>query len=125
MDILRFKTPESVRKEIWTHVLAYNLIRTVMAQAVLRHLVQPRTISCKGTLQILEAFHPILALRGKQEFMALENIYELMLDAVAAHRVADRPNRFEPRKRKRRPRKADRLMIPRDKWKAQQLAGVK
>jgi hypothetical protein len=124
MDILRCKTPESVRKEIWTHVLAYNLIRTVMAQAALRHSVQPRTISFKGTLQILEAFHPILAIRGKQEFMALENIYELMLDAVAAHRVADRPNRFEPRKRKRRPRKADRLMIPRDEWKAQHLEGV-
>ena len=33
MDMLRCKTPELVRKEIWTHVLAYNLIRTVMAQA--------------------------------------------------------------------------------------------
>ena len=33
MDLLRCKTPELVRKEIWTHVLAYNLIRTIMAQA--------------------------------------------------------------------------------------------
>ena len=29
MDVLRCKTPELVRKEIWMHVLAYNLIRTV------------------------------------------------------------------------------------------------
>ena len=24
MDVLRCKTPELVRKEVWTHVLAYN-----------------------------------------------------------------------------------------------------
>lgn len=124
MDILRCKTPELVRKEIWTHVLAYNLIRTVMAQAALRHAIHPRTISFKGTLQILDAFHPIIAIKEQKETMALENMYRQMLDAVAIHRVADRPDRFEPRKRKRRPRKADRLMIPRDQWKAQQLKGV-
>jgi len=32
MDILRGKTPEMVRKEIWAHLLVYNLVRTVMAQ---------------------------------------------------------------------------------------------
>src|SRR5262249_20411351 len=31
MDMLRCLRPEQVRKEIWTHVLAYNLIRTIMA----------------------------------------------------------------------------------------------
>ncbi len=33
MDILRCKTPDMVHKEIWTHLLAYNLLRTVMAVA--------------------------------------------------------------------------------------------
>ena len=37
MDILRCKTPELVRKEIWTHILAYNLIRTIIAQAATKH----------------------------------------------------------------------------------------
>ena len=37
MDILRGKTPEMVRKEIWAHLLAYNLVRTIMAQAALIH----------------------------------------------------------------------------------------
>ena len=37
MDILRCKTPELVRKEIWTHILAYNLIRTIIAQAANKH----------------------------------------------------------------------------------------
>ena len=56
MDILRCKTPELVRKEIWTHILAYNLIRTIMAQAASRQGIQPRTISFKGAIQTLEAF---------------------------------------------------------------------
>ncbi len=56
MDVLRCKTPELVRKEIWTHILAYNLIRTIMAQAAHQHEIQPREISFKGTMQTLEAF---------------------------------------------------------------------
>src|SRR5262249_16731103 len=53
MDILRCKTPELVRKEIWTHILAYNLIRTVMAQAASKHDIDPRSISFKGAMQTL------------------------------------------------------------------------
>ena len=45
MGELRCKTPELVRQEVWTHILAYNLLRTVMAQAAARHGVAPRTIS--------------------------------------------------------------------------------
>ena len=61
------KTPELVRKEIWTHILAYNLIRTIMAQAATRHDIQPRTISFKGALQTLEAFQPVIALQGQHD----------------------------------------------------------
>src|SRR3954453_8254323 len=48
MDVLRCKTPELVRKELWTHILAYNLIRAVMAQAATRYGIEPRSISFKG-----------------------------------------------------------------------------
>lgn len=44
MDILRCQTPDLVRKEIWTHILAYNLIRTIIAQAASKHDVKPRSI---------------------------------------------------------------------------------
>ncbi len=59
MDILRCKSPELVRKEIWTHVLAYNLIRTIIAQAATKHDIEPRSISFKGAIQTLEAFQPL------------------------------------------------------------------
>src|SRR5207244_8292835 len=62
MRELRGKTPELVRKEVWTHILAYGLIRTVMAQAAARHDVSPRSISFTGAMQTLEAFQPLLEL---------------------------------------------------------------
>ena len=66
MDVLRCKTPELVRKEVWTHILAYNLIRTIMAQAAAKHGVEPRTISFKGALQTLEAFQPLIDFQGRR-----------------------------------------------------------
>lgn len=123
--MLRCKTPELVRKEIWTHVLAYNLIRTVMAQAAAREDVAPRTISFKATLQVLEAFRPVivcLAHRGA-EYRAV--LYEHVLLAIAVHRVADRPDRFEPRMAKRRPKRYDRLTRPRREIKKQILKRFK
>src|SRR4029078_3580515 len=105
MDILRCKTPELVRKEIWTHILAYNLIRTIIAQAAAKHSVEPRTISFKGAIQILEAFQPLIATQG--DCVSTRRFYDRLLDAVIPHRVADRPDRFEPRQRKRRQKKYD------------------
>jgi hypothetical protein len=74
-------TPELVRKELWTHILAYNLIRTVMAQAAARHGVEPRSISFKGTVQTLEAFQPVLALLG-DDTHSRRILYEQLLDSV-------------------------------------------
>jgi hypothetical protein len=113
MDILRCKTPELVRKEVWTHILAYNLIRTILAQAATKHDIEPRTISFKGAVQTLEAFQPLLAMQGNRSWEHRLHLYHKLLDAVATHRVADRPDRFEPRQRKRRQKKYDRMMKPR------------
>ena len=113
MDVLRCKTPELVRKEVWTHILAYNLIRTIMAQAALRHEIEPRTLSFKATLQILEAFQPLIDFQGRRDRKFRLHLYDQLLDAVALHRVADRPDRFEPRRRKRRPPLYGYLTMPR------------
>jgi hypothetical protein len=125
MDILRCKTPELVRKEIWTHILAYNLIRTIIAQAATKHGIEPRTISFKGAVQTLEAFQPLIATQGNCSSTYRRNLYEQLLDAVATHRVADRPDRFEPRQRKRRQKKYDRMMIPRNELKREMLKRVR
>ena len=102
MGVLRGKTPEAVRKEVWAHVLAYNLIRTVMAQAAARHEVPPRSVSFTGAMQALEAFRPVLALGPAGRRRPARALYHELLDAITVHRVADRPDRFEPRLKKRR-----------------------
>ena len=117
MDVLRCQTPELVRKEIWTHVLAYNLIRTVMAQAASRQGILPRSISFKATLQVLEAFGPVIASQADRGPRHRELLYEEVLRAIARHRVADRPNRFEPRMAKRKPKNYNRLSKPRQEIK--------
>jgi hypothetical protein len=117
MDVLRCKTPELVRKELWTHILAYNLIRTIAAQAAIKHGIEPRTISFKGTVQTLEAFQPAISLQGEHNTAFRMNLYEHLLNAIANHRVADRPDRIEPRLRKRRPKHYGFLRKPRSDTK--------
>jgi hypothetical protein len=124
MGELRGKTPEMVRKEIWTHALAYNLIRTVMAQAAAGEGVSPREISFKATLQVLEAFRPLIDYRAQRDASYRAALYEQLLRAIARHRVADRPDRFEPRMAKRRPKRYDRLTRPRAEIKLRMLKGV-
>ena len=110
MDVLRCKTPEMVEKEIWAHLLAYNLLRTVMAVAASEHDVEPREISFKGAKQALTAFAPKLEAARPQRRARL---VDEMLKAVAYHRVGDRPGRWEPRALKRRPKPWRRLGHPR------------
>ncbi len=110
MDILRCKTPEMVRKEIWAHLLAYNLLRTVLAVAASESGVEPREISFKGAKQALTAFAPLLEAAPPQQRAGL---VDAMLKAVAYHRVGNRPGRWEPRARKRRPKPSKRLNQPR------------
>ena len=123
MEVLRCKTPEMVRKEIWTHVLAYNLIRTIMAQAATKHDVLPRTVSFKATIQTLEAFQPLIAFQKQRRKSNLNEIFQHVIDIVVVNRVADRPDRFEPRRKKRRPKPYDRLMKPRNEVKREMLKG--
>jgi len=118
MDVLRGKTPEMVRKEIWAHLLAYNLIRKVMAQAAQGFDVKPWTISFKATLQTLKAFAlPLLTCAQNK----LPEMIEELLLAIARHAVGNRPGRIEPRALKRRPKPYDLLTQPREKARKVEL----
>ena len=107
MDVLRCKSPEMVRKEVWAHLLAYNLIRTVIAKAAEAHKRKPYDISFKGAMQTINSF---------RDYMLMDlttNWYDGLLKAVAYHEVGNRPGRYEPRARKRRPKPYKLLQIPR------------
>jgi hypothetical protein len=83
-----------------------------MVQAATKHGIEPTTISFKGTVQTLEAFQPLFAIQGDHHPAHRQSLYQKFLKAVATHRIADRPDRFEPRLRKRRPKKYDSMLAP-------------
>jgi hypothetical protein len=117
MDVLRCQTPDMVRKEIWAHLLAYNLIRTVIAQAAARHGKHPRQISFTRAMRTLEAFRPTLAHATSEQ---LPDLYQHLLQVIASHEIANRPDRLEPRKRKRRPKPYPLMTKPRPQARKQE-----
>jgi IS4 transposase len=110
MEILSCKTPHMVRKEIWAHLLAYNLVRKVMAQAAQAHDLTPRQLSFAGAMQTLNEFRTLLLTASADQLLELSG---RILTAIASHRVGNRPNRVEPRKVKRRPKGYSRMLHPR------------
>jgi hypothetical protein len=112
MDHLRCKTPHRVRNEFYMHLLAYNLVRRVMALAAAEARVPPWQISFKGTLQTLNNFLPWLS-----SCMPLDAGCQTLVASIASHVVGNRPDRFEPRRIKRRPKSHDLLQRPRHEYK--------
>ncbi len=108
MDILRCQTPAMVEKEIAVHLLAYNLVRAVMAQAACAHNLLPRQLSFKATLQLLNAFEMNLRHGSCDTLTRIQ-----LLTALAHRRLAHRPNRIEPRAVKRRAKPHPLLTKPR------------
>jgi hypothetical protein len=112
MDVLRGQTPGMVRKEVWTHLLGYNLLRGLMAEAARAAGLLPWGLSFKGAMQALNAFAGVLWTAGPEQ---LQELCGRLRAAIARHRVGGRPNRHEPRRRKRRPKAYPPLNEPRAK----------
>ena len=115
MDILRGKSPDVVRKEIWTHLLAYNLIRSLMWEAAKKHGVLPGRLSVKGTMQQVDAHEDLIAPASTPE---KKQLIAALIRRIAGQLVPFRPNRIEPRVRKRRPKNYRLMMQPRAQLKA-------
>ena len=111
MDVLRAKAPEMTQKEIFCHLLAYNLLRGVMAESASKSDVAPRRLSVKGDLQMVESFTPAMMHSDGHEAT-----YNAFLGALSAHRVGNRPGRVEPRVKKRRPKQHLHMRQPRNKY---------
>jgi putative transposase len=119
MDILRSKSPPMVRKEIWTCLLAYNLIRKAMLEAAYERGLSPRQLSFAAALQAIAASWEILAVATEEPSAHLTYA---QISSLAEQHVGDRPNRVEPRAVKRRPQPLALLTKPRAEAKAELLA---
>lgn len=102
MDRLSCRTPAMVRKEIRVYLLAYNLIRLMMAQAASLADTLPRQLSFKHTVQLWHAWR---AHRPDD--------ISIFFVLIVQQPVGNRPGRIEPRAVKRRPNEYPRLMKPR------------
>jgi hypothetical protein len=98
-----------VRKEVGMHLLAYNLIRGVMAEAARGRDMQPRELSFNGARQTVRAFEETHFYEPKK----IAADFPLLLDLISQKRVGDRLDRHEPRAIKRRPKPYHLLTIPR------------
>ncbi len=121
MDILRCKTPEMVRREMWACLLAYNLIRQTMLQSARQAGVAPWVLSFTAALQSIAASWLVIVLSDDARATRLIDAASVSL---AEHVVGDRPGRLEPRAIKRRPKPHDLLTTPRAQARAE-LIGAK
>lgn len=121
MDVLRCLTPEMVRKEMWTCLLAYNLTRQSMLEAALAARLSPRQLSFTAAMQKIAASWATLAVCDATQLVRL---IEIALHQLAAHRVGNRPDRIEPRAIKRRPKPHKLLTKPRKEARETLIAGT-
>ena len=119
MDVLRCKTPQMVRKEMWTCLLAYNLIRQTMLQSARESGCSPRRLSFAAAMQSIAASWLVIALSDDS---AAARLIEAALANLPGHLIGHRPGRVEPRAVKRRPKPHDLLTKPRAQARAELLA---
>lgn len=117
MEMLTAKTPAMVRKDIWTHLLAYTLLRTIMWQAASSSEYTTFQISFQSTRQQFNQFLTLLATTGKRQ---QRQWHQLLLEQVATNLLTMRPDRSEPRVLKCRPKPYPRMQEPRSILKSKQ-----
>jgi hypothetical protein len=115
MDILRCKTPNLIHKELAMHLIAYNLVRALMLHAAVRHDADPLRLSLAGALAAIREWAPALGTERSKKKRA--NMLKRFLQCMARDTVPCRPNRSEPRARKRRSKNYQLLNKPRSQFK--------
>jgi len=116
VDHMRCKSPTMVRRELWVTLLAYNLVRKVIATAAAVHEKQPRrlgfTLGCQAILSSWMLWSTVTVRNAAA--MRAE-----MLERIAMNEVANRPGRVEPRVIKRRRNRYPLMQHPRDQLREQ------
>ena len=114
MEPLRCKTPEMAEKELLAYLVAHNLVRCLMAEAVATHRVDLEQVSFKGSLDALRQFSDAISRAPNRKLR--RQLWEELLLNLARDLVPLRPNRTEPRALKRRPKPYPLLNKPRRKF---------
>jgi Transposase DDE domain len=119
LDHVACKSPEMVRRHLWVSLLAYNLIRKVMAAAAAEHQVLPRHLGFTLACQEILASWMLVSCGSCRD---LPEHWNHVLARIAANTVADRPGRIEPRVIKRRRHRYPLMMRPRQHLRQELVA---
>ena len=120
MDVLRYQSPVLISQEFWAPLLAYNLIRGVMAEAARTEGIAPRRLSFKGSLHTVREFEAVHLYDPER----IERDLPYLVSLIGQKRVGDRPDRYEPRAVKRRPKPHPLLRMTRKRARALIKRGV-
>lgn len=115
MEALRCQTPEMAEKETLAYLVAYNLVRCLMAEAVALAGVQMERISFKGTVDAVRQY--TVAIAGARSNMKRQELWDELVANIVRDLVPLRPGRKEPRAVKRRPKPYPLLNKPRHEYK--------
>ncbi len=96
----------------------------MLAHAASEHGIPPRTISFKGNRHFLDEFQRLIDYQEHRGGAFRRSLYHQLLPCIASHRVADQPDRFEPRLLKRRPQHFAFLRKPKDVIKSKMTSGL-
>ena len=113
-DILRSKSVEGIFKEIHARIVATNLIHWLILKAAKKHNKKPDRISTSATIRLTAAYSLKMSTAPAWQ---LPQLYDELLDHVALSLVPYRPDRAEPRLKKREEKKYSKLKIPRREWR--------
>jgi Transposase DDE domain len=112
LDHLRCKSPDMIRREFWTTLLAYNMVRLVCAQAAFVHDKLPRQMSFTIACNTLLSQWMLPPKESIRETLGQHNLFQ-----IACNEVGNRPGRIEPRVIKRRPKSYSLMTKPRNQYK--------
>lgn len=109
MEHLRCQSPAMVRKEVYAHIIAYNLIRDLIVHTSIIYQTSPKRLSHKGAVQALNAF----AEKLQSDSEHLEALEAALYESIMEHPIGDRKPRVHPREIKRRPKNFKLMQKPR------------
>lgn len=100
LNHVRCKSPDMVHRELWTTLLAYNLIRVTIATSASLHNRKPRELSFVSACQfVLAAWQELPTMQDAQTRI---DYCSIMLTRLSECVVGQRPGRIEPRVLKKR-----------------------
>lgn len=115
MEALRCQSPSMARKEMLAFLIAHNLTRCVMAEAANLYDADLERLSFKGTLDAIRQYSAAISAARNRKMR--NQLWQDLLINLVRDQVPLRPNRSEPRARKRRPKPYPLLTKPRRQFK--------